>query len=129
MELTAGFGQFILKRLLAYGVEHGILTAAFQLQPHGLHLVVVLLIGHFQLGAALYAHTELLLCQIVLLFQAFELILGLEYVLRQRQAALLHLYHAGAVGAVLLVPFVALALYGAHQVRVAQYHKRIAFMY
>ena len=84
-------GQLALGALGVQRGQGGVAAQALQLQLGATMAVVVLGFGQVQLGAALDAHAELLLVEAVLLLQPRELVGGLERLLTDGDALLLHL--------------------------------------
>ena len=95
-----------------------VMTEAFPLKMGIFHFIVVFVLGNFELRLALDAHAVLLLVKGKTLAQAVEVIIGLQGLLLQVQAFLLHFNFFFAVGDKLLFPVVALVFDTAQQVGV-----------
>ena len=105
------------------------MAQALALQAGGLLLVAVLVFGHLKLGLALDAHAILLFLQLEALAQFLQLVVGLQGLLLQGEALLLHLNLFLAVGDELFLPLVALVFDGAKQVEVLQYKDGVALFH
>ena len=90
------------------------------------HFIVVFVLGNFELRLALDAHAVLLLVKGKTLAQAVEVIIGLQGLLLQVQAFLLHFNFFFAVGDKLLFPVVALVFNAAQQAAVVVIERHIA---
>ena len=108
----------VLDEVFADDGDGRVMTEAFPLKMGIFHFIVVFVLGNFELRLALDAHAVLLLVKGKTLAQAVEVIIGLQGLLLQVQAFLLHFNFFFAVGDKLLFPVVALVFNAAQQVGV-----------
>ena len=92
------------KHLTAQTCGDGVVAQALHLQLSLLLLILVLLFFHLQFGLALDAHTILLAALLERLVEARHLVGGIESLLAQRYALLLHLYLLFAIVALAVLP-------------------------